>query len=54
VALRSRLEPFKKLATTLNDRAARVVRGILDGRSNAYAEAMNGMLQQAKRVACGF
>ena len=31
-----------------------VVRGMLDGRSNAYVEAMNGMLQQTKRAARGF
>ena len=53
-ARRSRLEPFKKLATTLKDRLAGVVRGMLDGRSNAYVEAMNGMLQQTKRAARGF
>lgn len=53
-ARRSRLEPFKKLATTLKDRMAGVVRGMLDGRSNAYVEAMNGMLQQVKRAARGF
>ena len=53
-ARRSRLEPFKKLATTLKERLAGVVRGMLDGRSNAYVEAMNGMLQQVKRAARGF
>ena len=53
-ARRSRLEPFKKLATTLKERMAGVVRGMLDGRSNAYVEAMNGMLQQVKRAARGF
>lgn len=29
----------------------RVVHGMLDNRSNAYGEAMNGLLQQAKRAA---
>lgn len=53
-ARRSRLEPFKRLGTTLKDRLAGVVRGMLDGRSNAYVEAMNGMLQQTKRAARGF
>ncbi len=53
-ARRSRLAPFKKLAATLKDRLGGVVRGMLDGRSNAYVEAMNGMLQQAKRAARGF
>lgn len=53
-ARRSRLEPFKKLAKTLSERFEAVVRGMLDSRSNAYVEAMNGLLQQAKRAARGF
>lgn len=53
-AQRSRLEPFKKLAKTLNAKFDGVVRGMLDKRSNAYVEAMNGLLQQVKRAARGF
>lgn len=53
-ARRCRLEPFKKLAASLADRFDAVVRGMLDHRSNAYVEAMNGLLQQAKRAARGF
>ena len=53
-AWRSRLEPLRKLAKTLSERFDAVVRGMLDGRSNAYVEAMNGLLQQAKRAARGF
>ena len=53
-ARRCRLEPFKKLATTLRERLAAVVRGMLDHRSNAFVEAMNGLMQQAKRAARGF
>jgi transposase len=53
-ARRCRLEPFKRLAITIKERLAGVVRGMLDGRSNAYVEAMNGMLQQAKTAARGF
>jgi transposase len=53
-ARRSRLEPFKKLARTLKERLSGVVRGMLDGRSNAYVEAMKGMLQQTKTAARGF
>ena len=53
-ARRSRLEPFKKLAKTLREKFDAVVRGMLDSRSNAYVEAMNGLLQQAKRAARGF
>ena len=53
-ARRSRLEPFKRLAATLKAHLAGVVRGMLDGRSNAYVEAMNGLLQQTKTAARGF
>lgn len=53
-ATRCRLEPFKKLAKTLREKLDGVVRGMLDNRSNAYVEAMNGLLQQAKRAARGF
>jgi len=53
-ARRSRLEPFKKLAATIKDRFAAVVRGMTDNRSNAFVEAMNGQLQQAKRAARGY
>lgn len=53
-ARRCRLEPFKRLAQTILDRLPGVLRGMLDGRSNAYVKAMNGMLQQAKTAARGF
>ncbi len=53
-AQRCRLEPFKRLAKTLKERFDGVVRGMLDGRSNAYVEAMNGLLQQTKTAARGF
>ncbi len=53
-ARRCRLEPFKKLAKTLANRLDGVVRGMLDGRSNAFVEAMNGLLQQTKTAARGF
>jgi transposase len=53
-ARRSRLEPFKKLAATIKVRFDAVVRGMTDHRSNAFVEAMNGLLQQAKRAARGF
>ena len=53
-ARRCRLDPFKKLAKTIRERADAVVRGMTDNRSNAFVEAMNGLLQQAKRAARGF
>jgi transposase len=53
-ARRSRLDSFKRLATTLKEHFDGVVRGMLDHRSNAFVEAMNGLLQQAKRAARGY
>ncbi len=53
-ASRSRLDPFKRLAKTLKTHWDGVVAGMLQARTNAYVEAMNGLLQQAKRAARGF
>ena len=53
-ARRSRLDSFKRLAATLKTHFDAVVRGMLDNRSNAFVEAMNGLMQQAKRAARGF
>jgi transposase len=53
-ARRSRLDPFKRLGATLKSHFDAVVRGMLDHRSNAFVEAMNGLMQQAKRAARGF
>jgi transposase len=53
-ARRSRLKPFVRLAKTITEHFDGVVRGMLDNRSNAYVEAMNGLLQQVKRAARGF
>jgi len=53
-AKRSRLAPMKQLAKTLTAKLDGVVRGMLDHRSNAFVESMNGLLQQAKRAARGF
>jgi transposase len=46
-----RLEPFKKLSTTIKERFCAVVRGMPDHRSNAFVESMNGQLRQTKRAA---
>lgn len=53
-ARRCRLAPMQQLAQTLTARLDGVVRGMLDHRSNAFVESMNGLLQQAKRAARGF
>lgn len=46
--------PFKRLAKTIKTHFGGVMRDMLDERSNVYAEAMHGLLQQAKRAARGF
>lgn len=53
-AMRSRLDPFKRLARTLKTHLEGVVAGMQQGRSNAFVEAMNGLMQNAKRAARGF
>jgi transposase len=54
LAKQSGLAPFKRVVKTLKRHWSGVVMGMLDNRSNAFVEAMNGMLQQAKRAARGF
>ena len=53
-ARRCWLEPFKKLARTITERAEAVVRGTIDNRCNAFVEAMSSLSQQPKRAARGF
>jgi len=53
-AMRARLEPFKRLARTLKTHFEGVIAGMHQGRSNAFVEAMNGLMQNAKRAARGF
>jgi transposase len=43
-----------RLAGTITAHLAGVVNGMLGKRTNAYVEAMNGLLQQVKRAARGF
>ena len=53
-ARRSQLDAFKRLGKTLRTHFEAVARGMLEHRSNAFVEAMNGLLQQVKRAARGF
>jgi transposase len=45
---------MQQLARTITAKLDGVVRGMLDHRSNAFVESMNGLLQRAKRAASGF
>jgi transposase len=53
-ARRSRLEPFKKLALTILAHWSGVVAAMETGLTNGLVEAINGLLQLAKRMARGF
>lgn len=51
---RSRLDPFRKLSSTLKDHLEGILTYWQTGLTNAAIEAVNGLLQLAKRIARGF
>ena len=51
---RSRLEPFRKLSRTLKDHFHGILAYLETRLTNAAIEAVNGLLQMAKRIARGF
>ena len=51
---RSRLEPFRKLSKTLKDHFHGILAYLETRLTNAAIEAVNGLLQMAKRMARGF
>jgi transposase len=53
-AARSRLDPFRKLARTMKDHLAGIFAFMETRLTNAAIEAVNGILQMAKRMARGF
>lgn len=53
-ASRSRLEPFRKLASTIKHHLQGIVAYMETRLTNAAIEAVNGILQMAKRAARGF
>lgn len=53
-AMRSRLEPFKDLACTIRRHRAGIINFLQTRLTNGLAEAINGLLQLAKRSARGF
>jgi transposase len=53
-ATRSRLDPFRKLARTIKDHFEGIVAFMETRLTNAAIEAVNGILQMAKRMARGF
>jgi transposase len=53
-ALRSRLEPMKRVARTIRDHLWGIVNAIVLGVTNAGAESQNAKIQWIKKQACGF
>jgi transposase len=53
-ARRSRLAPFKRLGATLREHLDGILEHFRCGLSNGYAEAMNGLIDAAKRRARGY
>lgn len=51
---RSRLDPFRQLARTLKEHRPGILGDIKTRLTNAAMEAVNGVLQMAKRMARGF
>jgi len=53
-AMRSRLEPMKKVARMVRGHLVGIINAIVKKVSNASAEAINGRIQWIKKSACGF
>ena len=53
-AMRSRLEPIKKVARMIRDHLWGIVNAMALGITNAAGESVNAIIQRIKRTACGF
>ncbi len=53
-AIRSRLDPVRKVARTIRRHLWGIVNAIVLGATNAGAESINAKIQKVKRMACGF
>jgi transposase len=53
-ALRSRLEPIKKVARMVRTHLQGILNAVVLGATNATAESLNAKIQHVKRMACGF
>lgn len=53
-ALRSRLEPMKKVARMVREHLEGIINAIVLGATNAGAESINSKIQRVKRMACGY
>jgi transposase len=53
-ALRSRLEPIRKVGRMVRDHLQGIINAVILGVSNAGSESVNAKIQKVKRLACGF
>jgi transposase len=53
-AIRSRLDPMKRAATTIRNHLWGILNAVRDQVSNATAESLNAKIQKLKKMACGF
>jgi transposase len=53
-AVRSRLEPMKKVAATMSSHLDGIINAVVLGATNAASESINARIQRVKRMACGF
>lgn len=53
-AVRSRLEPVKRVARMIRSHLKGIINAIATGATNAMAESMNSKIQRVKRMACGY
>ncbi|KAA3639806.1 MAG: ISL3 family transposase [Armatimonadetes bacterium] len=53
-AMRSRLEPIRKVARTIRDHLPGIINAIVARATNAATESINSRIQWLKKMACGF
>jgi len=53
-AVRSRLEPIKRVAQMIRAHLHGIVNAVVTGATNAIAESINSKIQHVKRIACGY
>jgi transposase len=53
-AMRSRLEPMKRVARMVRDHLYGIINAIVFQATNARAESINSKIQRVKRMACGY
>jgi len=53
-ALRSRLEPIRKVARMVKEHLWGLLNAVVQGVTNATSESLNAKIQRVKKNACGF